>query len=62
MLSQVSSNHLLSPVVLIFTVKRSLTERGFLTSFHFARPTDHLAGSKRDKHANNGAALEVSMP
>eukprot|EP00775_Hariotina_reticulata_P013630 gene13630-13756_t len=56
---EVSSRHVLSPVVVIFTVKRSFTDRGFLTSFHLARPSDHPATSKRDVQHNSGAALEL---
>jgi hypothetical protein len=35
----------LRPAVLIFTVKRSLTDRGFLASIHFARPLALVQGA-----------------
>jgi hypothetical protein len=35
----------LRPAVIIFTVKRSLTDRGFLPSIHFARPLQLVQGT-----------------
>lgn len=39
------SRDVLRPAVLMFTVKRSLTDRGFLASIHFARPLALVQGA-----------------
>jgi len=38
----------LRPAVVVFTVKRSLTDRGFLPSIHFARPPLKLEQGNSD--------------
>lgn len=51
---------MLRPAVIIFTVKRSLTDRGFLPSVHFARPLELVQGAGSE---GGGGRLEVrSLP
>lgn len=56
MCAQVLARDVLRPAVIIFTVKRSLADRGFLPSIHFARPAQLLQGTGSD---GGGGRLEV---
>lgn len=56
--AQVLARDVLRPAVIIFTVKRSLADRGFLPSIHFARPAQLLQGAGSD---GGGGRLEVCV-